>query len=205
VAIDDSGNAYTVGYHISEDTPPSSFDIVVSALDPSGATLLYQVSEWSAVANDGHGIALGPDGDVYYTGAKNAPADLYAARLADGGSPPPPQSGVLHVGDIDGSSVRISRTYWGATVTVLVLDAEGNPRPDVTVKGEWNGIAYGHTQIVTDSDGVATMTTSRIRRKVKQITFTVTSLEKSEFTYDPAANQDPDGDSDGTTIVVSRP
>jgi hypothetical protein len=62
VAIDADGNAYVVGYHISEDTPPSEFDILVFCLDASGANLLFKVTEWSAVANDGHGIALGPDG-----------------------------------------------------------------------------------------------------------------------------------------------
>jgi hypothetical protein len=204
VVVDDNGNAYIVGYHISEDTPPSSFDIVVSALDTFGADLLFQVSEWSAVANDGHGIALGPYGDIYYTGAKNAPADLYAARLADGGSPPPPANGVLHVGDIDGNSISGRRARWRATVTVLVHDEAENPKPDVTVRGVWGNGYTGSAQIVTDSNGIATMTTAAIRGKVKSVTFTVTSLTKSGSTYDTTANHDPDGDSDGTTIVVSR-
>ena len=205
VVIDDAGNAYVVGYHISEDTPPSANDIVVSCLDASGAHLLYQVSEWSAVANDAHGIALGPDGDVYYTGAKNVPSDLYAARLADGGSPPPPTTGVLHVGDVDGSGAFTSKSKWRATVTVLVHDAEENPMADVTVKGIWSGGYSGNAQIVTDANGRATMTTPNIRGKFKSVTFTVTSLAKSAFTYDSAANHDPDGDSNGTSIVVARP
>ena len=94
---------------------------------------------WSAVANDGHGIALGPDGDVYFTGAKNAPADLYAARLADGGSPPPPLYGILHVGDLDGSKAATSKSYWKASVNILVHDAQENPIANATVKGSWSG------------------------------------------------------------------
>lgn len=202
VAIDNDGNAYVVGYHISEDTPPSSFDIVVSCLDASGSNLLFKVSEWSAVANDGHGIALGPDGSVYYTGAKNAPADLYAARLADVGSPPPPLNVTMHVGDIDGRS--IGRKTWRAEVTVQVHDDQHNPVPDVTVKGVWSGGYSGNAQIVTDSNGIATMTTPGMGRKINNVTFTVTSLTKSGSTYDQTANHDPEGDSNGTIIVVSR-
>ena len=198
VVIDAAGKAYVVGYHISEDTPPSANDISVSCLDASGAHLLYNVTEWSAVANTGHGIALGPDGNVYYTGAKNVPSDLYAARLADGGSPPPPLNGVLHVGDIDGSKATSGKSYWKATVIVLVHDAEENPIADVTVKGAWSNGYSGNAQIVTDANGRATMTTANIRRTVKSVTFTVTSLTKSGSTYDSAANHDPDGDSNGT-------
>jgi hypothetical protein len=37
------------------------------------------------------------------------------------------------------------------------------------------------------------------------VTFTVTKVEHAWYTYDPASNTDPDGDSDGTVIVVSMP
>jgi hypothetical protein len=33
----------------------------------------------------------------------------------------------------------------------------------------------------------------------------VTDVSAGGLTYDPAANTDPDGDSDGTTITVLRP
>ena len=205
VVTDAAGNAYVVGYTTSTDTPPSAFDISVACLDPSGAHLLYDVKVWSAVANDGHGIALGPDGDVYFTGAKNAPADLYAARLADGGSPPPPLYGILHVGDLDGSKAATSKSHWKASVNVLVHDAQENPIANATVKGSWSGGYSGSGQLVTDASGRCTMTTPNIRRTVKSVTFTIVSLTKTGSTYDAAANHDPDGDSNGTRIVVTRP
>jgi hypothetical protein len=37
------------------------------------------------------------------------------------------------------------------------------------------------------------------------VTFTVTSVTRTGSTYTAAANHDPDGDSDGTAIVVFRP
>ena len=40
---------------------------------------------------------------------------------------------------------------------------------------------------------------------VASLTFSVTSLLKTGFVYTPAANHDPDPDSDGTVIVVSQP
>ncbi len=33
----------------------------------------------------------------------------------------------------------------------------------------------------------------------------ITNVTKAGFTYDSGANHDPDGDSDGTTIVVVQP
>jgi len=37
------------------------------------------------------------------------------------------------------------------------------------------------------------------------MTFTVSGLTASGRIYLPSANSDPDGDSDGTTIVVNQP
>jgi hypothetical protein len=42
-------------------------------------------------------------------------------------------------------------------------------------------------------------------RKVGWITFTVTTIVATGRSYDPSRNHDPDGDSDGTSIVVTRP
>jgi hypothetical protein len=215
VVVDAAGNAYVVGYTTSADVPPSAFDISVSSLDASGAHLRYSVRVASAVANDGHGIALGPGGDVYFTGAQNAPSDLYAARLSASAGPsptpvptatpsPPPSANSLHVGDLDGSNSS-SSSYWKATVKVLVHDAGHNPVAKVTVKGAWSSGYSGNAQCVTAGDGTCKLTTGNIRRAVSSVTFTVSKLTKSGYTYNSATNHDPDGDSSGTSIVVSRP
>ena len=228
VAIDSAGNAYTIGYHISSDTPPSHNDITVTSLDASGSQLRFSEAEWSAVANDGHGIALGPDDDVYFTGAKDVPADLYVARLSQGsGSVPTPTPTVttvpptptptitpipptptpagssLHIGDLDGSA--IGSRIWRAGVRIFVHDAGHNPAANVTVKGVWSSGASGSAQCITDSGGTCTLTTGYLRRKVKSVTFTIQNLTKSGYTYLSSANHDPDGDSSGTFIIVSRP
>jgi hypothetical protein len=37
------------------------------------------------------------------------------------------------------------------------------------------------------------------------VTFTVSSVVKTGYTYMPASNHDPDGDSNGTAITVHKP
>jgi hypothetical protein len=232
VAIDGNGNAYVVGYRsIPPASPgyPPTVDLFVGSLDPSGGNLRYNLTENSTMPNSSHGIALGPDGDVYFTGIQNAAEDLYAARLmgSGGSSPTPtpqptgtpvtptptptntptptatPASNSLHVGDLDGSATG-SRA-WRASVTVLVLDAGGSPVSNTTVRGSWSNGYSGNAQCLTATNGTCTVTTGRINRNVGSVTFTVTNLIRSGYTYTPAANQDPDGDSNGTVIVVSKP
>lgn len=86
LVLDAAGNALFVGYSSSADYPPegigSSAAIVVTKLGADGATLEYSVTVDSPAAGAGHGIALGPGGDIYFTGAIGIPYEIYLARLA---------------------------------------------------------------------------------------------------------------------------
>ena len=93
---------------------------------------------------------------------------------------------------------------WTYAQGQVYFDTGGNPAPNTTVSGSWSNGYSGNTQCVTAADGTCTVTTGRIRRNVGSVTFTVTNLAQSGYTYNPAANQDPDGDSNGTVIVVSK-
>lgn len=68
----------------------------------------------------------------------------------------------------------------------------------------WTGLASGSATRNTGPDGLATFTASRIRG-IGTVTFTVDGVSHSSFDYDAARDGDPDGDSDGTTLVVSSP
>jgi hypothetical protein len=228
VVDDNAGNAYVVGYTFSANFPPSGIsgaaDIFVSILDASGSQLRYSVTVFSSTANDGHGIAIGPGDDIYYTGAQNAPSDLYAARLSQSTNPgptptptptstplpptptptTPPPGGSLHVGDLDGGTSGNLRS-WRAGVRVLVHDAVHNPLANVTVSGYWGSGYAGSAQCVTASDGTCTVITGALRRKISSVSFTVSNLSRSSYTYTPSANHDPDGDSNGTTITILSP
>ena len=43
-----------------------------------------------------------------------------------------------------------------------------------------------------------------LRRATKSVSFRVTSVTMPERTYDPSANHDPDGGSNGTAVTVRR-
>jgi hypothetical protein len=49
------------------------------------------------------------------------------------------------------------------------------------------------------------VTSGRIRNNRNSVTFTVNNVTRSGFTYQASANHDPDGDSNGTSIIVLQP
>jgi protocatechuate 3,4-dioxygenase beta subunit len=131
-----------------------------------------------------------PDGDSDGTGitmARPVPTPMFIADL-DG------------VNELDGDE-------WRTTVTITVTDANGLPVAAAKVFGDWS---YGSTvNCTTDSNGGCSETSSwKKLAEVSQISLTVTDISHAEplvLDYDPAYNADPDGDSDGTTIVLSQP
>jgi cell division septation protein DedD len=268
LAVDGAGNVTVIGYSDFAAVPPDyvpTSDIYLAGLDGGGdlrTSLLFDAVE----PNSSHGLALGPDGDVYFTGVRNLAEDLYAARVSLGSGPTPtatpsptptptatpsptptptatpsptptptatpsptptptatpsptptptatptptgtpaPTAASLHVADLDGSATAVGRRYWRAGVTVLVQDAGQGPVANVTVTGRWSRGYSGSAQCVTSADGTCTLATGSISRRTGSVTFTVNNLTATGTSYSASANTDPDGDSDGTTIVVSRP
>ena len=84
LTVDPAGRILLVGHTASPDFPgtdnTASPEIFVSVLAPDGSRL-RTVKIDSSVPNDGHGIALGADGDLYVTAAQNVPADVWVARV----------------------------------------------------------------------------------------------------------------------------
>jgi hypothetical protein len=112
----------------------------------------------------------------------------------------------LHVSDLDGSRVSTTRTRWRATVRITVVDAAGAAVSGATVTGRWSQGATGSSSAVTNASGVATVQMSNLSRSTRpSVRFSVAGLAHSALSYSAARNQDPDGDSDGTSIVVARP
>ncbi len=109
----------------------------------------------------------------------------------------------MHVGDLDGFSTNLGK-MWTATVTATVHDASDNPLDGATVDGTWSG-GYSGTASCTTSGGQCQVTSGSIRKKIKNVTFTVNTITHNPLTYDSAANHDPDGDSTGASITVSNP
>jgi hypothetical protein len=116
-------------------------------------------------------------------------------------TPTPVPSGTMHIGDLDGSSSGSRR--WSATVTIMVHDANENPVANATVYGTWDYRSIS-ADCTTDSTGTCSVTLNWIRPSLSSVTFTVDDITHDSLTYDALSNHDPDGDSDGTSIVVYK-
>jgi PKD repeat protein len=71
---------------------------------------------------------------------------------------------------------------------VVVLDAGGQPVSGATVKGAWAGIVTGTSTGMTGADGSVLLSSKRTR-KSGTITFTVTSVAKTAYTYASDENE----------------
>lgn len=100
--------------------------------------------------------------------------------------------GRLHISALTGSSTPQGQQNWRATVAVTVVDSLGNPVSGVTVRGTWD---CGPT----DSDGKCNATSNNnISNNTASTTWTVSDLQKTNYTYDSTANV-------LSTIVINKP
>jgi serralysin len=106
----------------------------------------------------------------------------------------------IHVGDLD-SIASGNRNLVAKAITIVHNDSD-SPMSGVLVEGLWDdGVSSNSATCTTDGTGQCTMNKNT---KEVSITFTVTNLVLSGFESNLSANHDPDGDSDGTTIIISK-
>lgn len=111
----------------------------------------------------------------------------------------------MHVGDLDGTSVNNGPT-WDAIVTITVHDADHNGVTDAAVAGTWSGIGGGSvmsSSCTTEANGQCDVRVNGMLKRNGTVTFIVDDVTHS-LTYNASDNHDPDGDSDGTSITVSK-
>jgi hypothetical protein len=127
-------------------------------------------------------------------------------------TPPPtatptatPSAAAVHVGDLDGSGAPTTGGRWNASVAITVLNQNGLPVSGATVSGSWSNGANGNANCTTGATGQCTVVKNKIKGTASSVTFTVNNVTAAGFTYNASANTDPDGDSNGTTIVVAKP
>lgn len=107
----------------------------------------------------------------------------------------------MHVADLDGSAARV-KSGWRATVTVTAhIDAHAL-LAGATVSGTWSN---GSTSSCTTTSAGTCQVTASFGRKVTTATWTVSAMTASGFSYVASGNHDLEGDSDGTSITVTRP
>ena len=122
---------------------------------------------------------------------------------AQGSTPEP--TGSAHVGDLDGSATRNRNSSWNASVTVRVHDQDDDPVANATVSGSWSNGATGSASCTTGTVGSCVVQKSNVSKRSSGVTFTVSGLSHGSLAYSASANHDPDGDSDGTAITLTKP
>ena len=108
----------------------------------------------------------------------------------------------MHVGDLDRASTKQGNT-WTAIVTITIQDSIHNRVPSATVSGSWS--TGGTGSCTTSASGQCTVSKSGISKNIASVTFTVGNVTHATLTYKAADNQDPDGDSNGTSIALNKP
>lgn len=108
----------------------------------------------------------------------------------------------IHVGNLNASASRSST--WRATVTITAHDWKHSLRSGAVVRGNWNG-SGSTVQCTTGSNGTCNVVLSAIPLSTAMVSFAVTSLTRSGYVYNASANHDPDGSSNGFSIIVKRP
>ena len=106
--------------------------------------------------------------------------------------------------DLDATAQAVKRG-WTATVRILVQDMTGAPIPNASVYGEWTEGTSGSGWCTTESNGWCSVLKVGIKKNVSSSRFGVYSVKVAGKIYTAENNTDPDGDSDGTQIVVRRP
>ena len=117
----------------------------------------------------------------------------------------------IHIGDLDDASAAAGGPNWNAQVVITVHAVDESPVNGATVTvnatriRKSNGSQPVSTLTCVTAAGQCTVTQSVNSNQFENsVTFTVTNVTNSA-PYDPALNHDPDGDSDGFTIVVANP
>jgi PKD repeat protein len=107
----------------------------------------------------------------------------------------------VHIGDLDGATQRAANA-WTATVTITVHDANHNAVAGAAVSGTWSPSTPA--SCTTNAIGQCSVSLS-VPNKTSSVTFTVSGVASGSATYKPANNHDPDGDSNGTGIILRKP
>lgn len=204
VAVGDSAST-TVDTEVTITVLANDTDVDGDTLTVTGATT---PSHGTVTINTDNTVTYSPATD--YTGTDSFTYTVSDGNLSDSASVAievTETASTMHVGDLDSASVNLGSS-WRPAVDVLVVDANGNAVSNATVSGTWSH-PDGTTETGTcdtDSTGRCTETSGKtFHKNVSSTTFTVDGVIHGTLSYDADKNTDPDGDSNGTTIAVTKP
>jgi len=162
----------------------------------------WSSTDWLSFRHDGGGVSMLADGKVLFSGG-HVMKNIVEAYTPTGPSPfSPPRSQSMHVADLDGESVENADGSWTAFMTVTVLDENDRPvyRADVDINADTCD-TNDKGQCTVESTTTTDFRSFNVRDIAMPLLYT-NSLPA--IAYNASANTDPDGDSDGTTIIVQR-
>jgi subtilisin family serine protease len=94
----------------------------------------------------------------------------------------------VSLGGLTGSRT-LSGNRWNATATITVKNASGSVVSGAVVAGRFvAGTASASGTCTTASNGICTLTLTRILNSVASVSFSVTNLSGASMSYNPAAN-----------------
>ncbi|MCU0486231.1 MAG: S8 family serine peptidase [Anaerolineales bacterium] len=133
--------------------------------------------------------------DVYYGfGLVQAKAAVDALGGGGGG-----EDKNMSVKDLDATKSAKGRT-WTPKFTITIKDVDGVLVTGAKVNGTINTTSVSCT---TGTTGTCTVSAS-LSTSETSATYTVSGVTATGYIYDPTANSDPDGDSNGTTITIYK-
>ncbi len=113
----------------------------------------------------------------------------------------------VHIGDLDDQT---DPSTGGGTITptvgVWVHGPDHRGVYHARVQALWSGGVSGTARCETDHDGFCTLQTRKAypNEQGLQMVLRIRTVEGEDMEYDKSANHDPDGDSDGTVIRITR-
>lgn len=160
----------------------------LASTDPEGSALSYH---WDF--GDG-ATATGPITEKIYQAAGNYTASV---RVTDAGGlsglasisinvTAPVTQAVMSVSSISMSGT-VRKVQRSATATVAIRDDKGNVVTGAAVTGAWSGVVSSRLTATTGTDGQIVFKSPNAKKGGTFI-FTVNSVTKPEFVYDPALN-----------------
>ncbi len=149
----------------------------------------------STVANGSHSLVFTATDNLGNTNTSTMTVNVSNATRS--------LSSTIHVSDLAAVGTK-NNIRWTAKVTISVVNSSNAIMPGVAVTGSWGGGLTGNATCTTDSTGKCSVTSASLSTS-KSLTFSVTLLAASGYTYNATANTDPDTDSNGTIITVKAP
>ena len=195
----------TVTFTGAPASAPNYSTFTVSSTTNSSSPAVYTSS--GVCTNSGAVYTMTSDSGTCTSNATWAADNNYSAATATQttqattGSPPAKE---VHVGNLTGTSSSGS-SYWVAGVSTFVHNANHQPVGGAKVTATWSTGSKSSGSCTTTSGGFCAITSGRISNTSATVTFTVTKISKSGYTYKPALNHDINGDSTGTIMVVKKP